>query len=127
MQKRFSNFGGHGDSFGKPLVENMVYHNTICQSYMFRIRTTDMKASMMNTDSTLQKIEKAPQTLRDIVQARLREAIIAGHFAPGERLVERPLCDQLGVSRTVIRETIRFLEAEGLVENNGYRWSQVSS
>jgi DNA-binding GntR family transcriptional regulator len=75
-----------------------------------------MKASMMNTDSTLQKIEKAPQTLRDIVQARLREAIIAGHFAPGERLVERPLCDQLGVSRTVIRETIRFLEAEGLVE-----------
>ncbi len=71
---------------------------------------------MTNTDPALQRIEKAPQTLRDIVQARLREAIIAGHFAPGERLVERPLCDQLGVSRTVIRETIRFLEAEGLVE-----------
>ncbi len=64
----------------------------------------------------LQKIDKAPQTLRDIVQARMREAIIDGHFAPGERLVERPLCEQLGVSRTVIRETIRFLEAEGLVE-----------
>lgn len=64
----------------------------------------------------LSRIDKAPQTLRDIVQDRMRTAIISGHFAPGERLVERPLCDQLGVSRTVVRETIRFLEAEGLVE-----------
>ena len=66
--------------------------------------------------STLLKIDKAPQTLRDIVQGRMRTAIIEGHFAPGERLVERPLCEQLGVSRTVIRETIRYLEAEGLVD-----------
>jgi DNA-binding GntR family transcriptional regulator len=65
--------------------------------------------------NTLPKIEKAPQTLRDIVQDRMRTAIIEGHFAPGQRLVERPLCEQLGVSRTVVRETIRFLEAEGLV------------
>ena len=71
----------------------------------------------MNTEkSDLPKIEHAPQTLRDIVQERMRTAIIEGHFAPGERLVERPLCDQLGVSRTVVRETIRYLEAEGLVE-----------
>lgn len=66
--------------------------------------------------NTLLKIDTAPQTLRDIVQDRMRTAIIEGHFAPGERLVERPLCEQLGVSRTVIRETIRFLEAEGLVD-----------
>lgn len=46
----------------------------------------------------------------------MRDAIIEGHFKPGERLVERPLCDQLGVSRTVVRETIRYLEAEGLVQ-----------
>ena len=71
----------------------------------------------MTTDTkTLPRIDRAPETLRDIVQARMREAIIDGHFAPGERLVERPLCEQLGVSRTVIRETIRYLEAEGLVE-----------
>lgn len=69
----------------------------------------------MNTPG-LSKIQKPPQTLRDIVQDQMREAIIAGHFKPGERLVERPLCDQLGVSRTVVRETIRYLEAEGLVE-----------
>lgn len=83
--------------------------------------------------NTLLKIEKAPQTLRDVVQARMREAIIGGHFAPGERLVERPLCEQLGVSRTVLRETIRYLEAEGLVEilpNKGpivatFSWEQA--
>ncbi len=51
-----------------------------------------------------------------MVQERMRDAIIEGVFEPGQRLVERPLCEQLGVSRTVIRETIRYLEAEGLVE-----------
>ena len=83
--------------------------------------------------TTLSKIDRAPQTLRDVVQARMREAIISGHFAPGERLVERPLCEQLGVSRTVLRETIRYLEAEGLVEilpNKGpivatFSWAQA--
>lgn len=64
----------------------------------------------------LTKIDHPPATLRDMVQDRMREAIIEGVFQPGQRLVERPLCDQLGVSRTVIRETIRYLEAEGLVE-----------
>jgi len=65
---------------------------------------------------SLSKIDHPPATLRDMVRERMREAIIEGVFQPGERLVERPLCDQLGVSRTVIRETIRYLEAEGLVD-----------
>lgn len=68
------------------------------------------------TTGSLAKIEQPPVTLRDMVQERMRDAIIEGHFKPGDRLVERPLCDQLGVSRTVVRETIRYLEAEGLVE-----------
>ncbi|AXI47686.1 GntR family transcriptional regulator [Sulfitobacter sp. SK012] len=71
---------------------------------------------MTSEKIALTKIDKTPRTLRDIVQERMKTAIFEGHFAPGERLVERPLCEQLGVSRTVIRETIRFLEAEGLVE-----------
>ena len=62
------------------------------------------------------KIEQPPQTLREIVTERMRAAILSGYFKSGERLVERNLCDQLGVSRTVVRETIRYLEAEGLVE-----------
>lgn len=62
------------------------------------------------------KIDHLPQTLREIAVERLRTAIILGRFRSGERLVERTLCDQLGVSRSVVREAIRYLEAEGLVE-----------
>lgn len=61
-------------------------------------------------------IVHAPPTLRSLAVDRLRGAIIAGRFQGGDRLVERTLCDQLGVSRSVVREAIRYLEAEGLVE-----------
>lgn len=63
------------------------------------------------------RIHRPPQTLRELALERLRGAIIAGHFPSGARLVERALCDQLGVSRSVVREVIRMLEAEGLVES----------
>ena len=53
--------------------------------------------------------------LRDVVFTTLRQAIITGEFAPGERLMEVSLAKQLGVSRTPVREAIRKLELEGLV------------
>lgn len=62
------------------------------------------------------KIETPPTTLREMALDRMRDAIIAGYFDSGQRLVERKLCDQLGVSRSIIREVIRHLETEGLVE-----------
>lgn len=62
------------------------------------------------------RIETPPATLREMALERMRRAIISGLFEPGARLVERTLCEQLGVSRSVIREVIRHLEAEGLVE-----------
>jgi len=62
------------------------------------------------------RIDHAAPTLRALAVDRLRGAIISGRFTSGERLVERALCDQLGVSRSVVREAIRYLEAEGLVE-----------
>ena len=71
---------------------------------------------MESADLSDLRIAEPPQTLREITVARLRAAIISGRFASGHRLVERVLGDQLGVSRTVIREAIRCLEAEGLVE-----------
>jgi DNA-binding GntR family transcriptional regulator len=46
----------------------------------------------------------------------LRDAIVGAEFAPGERLIERKLCDRFEVSRTVVREALRQLESEGLVE-----------
>lgn len=58
----------------------------------------------------------APAPLRKQVVESLREAIISGRFRPGQRLLERELCDQLGVSRTSLREGLVELEAEGLIE-----------
>ncbi|PRD55582.1 GntR family transcriptional regulator [Phyllobacterium myrsinacearum] len=73
---------------------------------------------MSTNDDTLAalRIETPPITLREIALQRMRRAIISGLFGPGTRLVERTLCDHLGVSRSVIREVIRHMEAEGLVE-----------
>lgn len=53
--------------------------------------------------------------LRDVVFNTLRQAILKGELAPGERLMEIQLAERLGVSRTPIREAIRKLELEGLV------------
>ena len=53
--------------------------------------------------------------LRDVVFNTLRQAILKGELAPGERLMEIQLAEKLGVSRTPIREAIRKLELEGLV------------
>ncbi len=56
-----------------------------------------------------------PKTLKQSALERLREAIMLGEFKPGERLIERILCEKLKVSRTVIRECIRHLESERLI------------
>lgn len=63
------------------------------------------------------RIDHQVTTLRTLAVDRLRQAIVTGRFAGGDRLVERSLCDQLGVSRSIVREAIRYLEAEGLVES----------
>lgn len=53
--------------------------------------------------------------LREVVFETLREAIINGTLKPGERMMEIQLAEQLGVSRTPVREAIRKLELEGFV------------
>ena len=55
------------------------------------------------------------QPLREVVCESLRKAIREGVLEPGERLMEIQLADQLGVSRTPVREAIRKLELEGYV------------
>ncbi|MBS0447338.1 MAG: GntR family transcriptional regulator [Proteobacteria bacterium] len=54
--------------------------------------------------------------LHDQVAARLRTMLIEGRIAPGAKLNERELCEQLHVSRTPLREAIKLLGAEGLVD-----------
>jgi DNA-binding GntR family transcriptional regulator len=58
--------------------------------------------------------EAAP--LRTQVVGLLRDAIVGAEYTPGERLTERVLCERFEVSRTVVREALRQLESEGLVE-----------
>ena len=54
--------------------------------------------------------------LRDVVFNTLRDAILTGKLVPGERLMENQLAEKLGVSRTPVREALRMLELENLVE-----------
>jgi DNA-binding GntR family transcriptional regulator len=56
-------------------------------------------------------------TLRQQVLEVLRDAILNFQFKPGDRLIERELCELTGVSRTSVREALRHLESEGLVQN----------
>lgn len=72
------------------------------------------------------KIMRPEKTLRELSLEQMRAAIIDGHFKPNERLVERDLCDQLGVSRTIVREVLRHLESEGLVATSGTRGPVVA-
>lgn len=73
------------------------------------------------------RIPRQAATLRLLVEDRIREAISSGHFKPGQRLVERELCEQIGVGRTSVREALRQLEAEGLVVTVPHRGPEVSS
>lgn len=63
------------------------------------------------------KVQRPTATLRELALEKMRTAILEAHFQPGERLVERSLCEILGVSRTVVREVLRHLETEGLVDS----------
>ncbi len=60
-------------------------------------------------------LRRSAAPLREQVLDELRQAIIAGRLAPGARLLERELIALVGVSRTVVRETLRQLESEGLI------------
>ena len=73
---------------------------------------------LMNTPESGQaiKIERQAAPLRQQVLEALRRAIVSGRLAPGQRLTERALIEMMGVSRTVIREALRQIEAEGLIE-----------
>ena len=55
------------------------------------------------------------EVLHQQVAVRLRQRIVEGEVAPGAKLNERELCEQLQVSRTPLREAIKMLAAEGLV------------
>lgn len=66
------------------------------------------------------------QPLREVVCETLRNAIVSGVLQPGERLMEIQVAEELGVSRTPVREAIRKLELEGFVVMIPRRGTYVS-
>ena len=83
-------------------------------------RTRAQKASAL-------RVSKDHETLREKTVERLREALLNQFFAPGDRLIERELCELTGVSRTSVREALRLLESEGLIETIPNRGPIVAS
>ncbi len=65
------------------------------------------------------------RTLHDELVDRLREMIVTGQLAPGAKIQEQALCDAFDVSRTPMREALRSLSAEGLIEHVPHRGATV--
>lgn len=66
-----------------------------------------------------------PVSLREQVVEQIRTAIIEGRLRPGDHIVETGLTQQLGVSRTPVREALILLERDGLVISHPHRGSFV--
>lgn len=69
----------------------------------------------------------SPRSVEESVTEALRNAILRGELEPGRRLAQVELSEELGVSRIPLRDALRRLEAEGLVEIDGRRGAKVSS
>lgn len=70
-------------------------------------------------------IDRRP--LHDEAVARLRDMIVQGELASGDRLNERVLCERFGISRTPLREALKVLASEGLVDLVPNRGALVSA
>lgn len=72
-------------------------------------------------------VSESAASLHDEVVAFLRRYIIEDNLAEGERIPEKILCEQLGVSRTPLREALKVLASEGLVDLLPNRGARVRS
>jgi DNA-binding GntR family transcriptional regulator len=83
---------------------------------------------MAGRASTGEALESS--SLVELCVARLRDAILSGTMRPGQRLVEEHLTRRFGISRAPLREALRLLDQQGLVEHlprRGARVAQLSS
>src|SRR5579859_6019449 len=91
-----------------------------------------MKPMIPSDTSSLALNAERPReelSLHDEILSRLRDHIVEGNIPDGGRVPERQLCEMLGISRTPLREALKVLAAEGLIEllpNRGARVRQLS-
>jgi len=89
--------------------------------------TIPVKSPLLRAVDGVVLSQVVPSLLRQQVVEILRNAITECVFEPGGKLIERELCEMLGVSRTTLREGLRQLEAEGLLELTPNRGPMVAS
>lgn len=82
---------------------------------------------VIDAGSNVQPRAIGRQVLHAAVVARLRDMITEGQLAPGQRLNERVLCEQLDISRTPLREAFKVLATEGLIVLLPNRGAQVAN
>ena len=83
--------------------------------------------SSTSVGSVKKRIQR--QSLHLEVADNLRDMIVEGTLPPGQRISENDLCEQFGISRTPMREALKVLASEGLVEikpNRGTRVSKIT-
>jgi len=73
------------------------------------------------------RVSRDQTLLKERAADSMREAIMTGAFAPGQKLVERELCEQLGVSRSCVREALQHLQSEGLIKIIPHKGPEVAA
>ncbi|MFG6279867.1 GntR family transcriptional regulator [Microbacterium sp. S16(2024)] len=72
------------------------------------------------------RLAREETSLRSLLVNRLRDLILDGDLTPGQKLVERDLTEAFGVSRSLLREALQQLQAEGLIVNVLHRGPSVA-
>jgi DNA-binding GntR family transcriptional regulator len=77
-------------------------------------------------NAIVESVRRRFNTVEDMTQSFIREAIVTGVFPPGQRLNLDAIAATLGVSRMPVRNGLRQLEGEGLIQVSPYRGARVS-
>jgi len=88
-----------------------------------------MKSTIPETGVPITQPDRQEASLHGEILLRLRDYVVEGNIPEGARVPERQLCEMLGISRTPLREALKVLAAEGLIEllpNRGARVRQLS-
>lgn len=95
-----------------------------CRSHATMMATTLSAKDALEPDTAKPPGGRSHASLHDELLANLRDYIVEGNLADGARVPERLLCERFGISRTPLREALKVLAAEGLIDllpNRGAR------